>query len=86
MYKEPKVYVCDHLKSLEEYSEELKEIHRELQVGIGTGTLIESDLKLLQRADEIVVIQNFIRQQYALHHASQIKRGVEEDGTKSEKE
>lgn len=84
MYKEPKVYVCDHLKSLEEYAKELKEIHEELAVSIGTDTLIESDLKLLQRADEIIVIQNFIRQQYALHHANSLKRGDGKDGEKKE--
>ena len=45
-----------HLKTLEEYKEELNEIQRELEVGIDTDTLIESDLELLTRLDEITLI------------------------------
>lgn len=50
----------EHLKSKEEYLQELKEIHEELGVGIATNTLIKSDLKLLQRIDEILVLISFI--------------------------
>lgn len=58
-----KVYVANNLKTLEEYMEELKEIHSELGFGIETGTLIKSDLELLTRADELVVIIDWLKRQ-----------------------
>lgn len=61
-----KVYVCNNLKSIDEYYEELKDIHRELGVGLETNTLISSDLDLLTRADELVVIINFLKQNGAV--------------------
>lgn len=55
-------YKVTHLKTLDEYYEELKEIHNELGVGIATDTLIKSDLDLLRRADELVVLLEFLKQ------------------------
>jgi len=49
-----------NLKSKEEYLQELKELHNELGVGIVTDTLIVSDLKLLRRIDELLVLISFI--------------------------
>ncbi len=50
-----------NLKSEKTYMNELKEIHKELGVGIVTDTLIESDLKLLTRIDEIVIILDWLK-------------------------
>lgn len=49
-----------NLKSKEEYLQELKELHNELGIGIVTDTLIVSDLKLLRRIDELLVLISFI--------------------------
>lgn len=55
-----KKYKLDKLKSLEEYKKELVDITNEIGIGIATDTLIKSDLELLTRADELVIIINFL--------------------------
>lgn len=55
------VYVCNNLKNIEEYKAELREIHNELGFGLETNTLISSDLDLLTRADELVVLIEFLK-------------------------
>lgn len=57
---EIKTIKLENLKSKEEYIEELKEIHKELGVSIETNTLIESDMNLLTRIDELLVILTFM--------------------------
>ncbi len=57
---ETKTIKIKYLKSKEEYIKELKEIHNELGVSIATGTLIKSDMELLTRADELLVLLTFM--------------------------
>jgi len=57
---EKKTIEIKHLKSKEEYIKELKEIHNELGVSIATDTLIKSDMELLTRADELLVLLTFM--------------------------
>lgn len=54
-------YKFDNLKTIDEYKKELIEIHNEIGVGIATGTLIKSDMELLTRADELVIIIDFLK-------------------------
>ena len=60
MEEQHKEYCVTSLKTNDEYIAELKAIHEELGCGIATGTLISTDLELLTRADEIVVILDFL--------------------------
>lgn len=53
-------YKFDSLKSLEEYKQELMDIHHEIGIGLATDTLIQSDLELLTRMDELVIIIDFL--------------------------
>lgn len=48
------------LKSIEEYKKELLELHQEVGVGIATGTLIKSDLDLIRRWEELLIIINYL--------------------------
>ena len=48
------------LDSVEEYQKELITLRNELAVSIGTNTLIENDLKLLKRCEELIVIISFL--------------------------
>lgn len=54
------IYKIEHLKSKDEYLVELNDLHEELGVSIATDTLIEDDLKMLTRIDEIMVILDFM--------------------------
>lgn len=54
-------YKFDNLKTIDEYKKELIEIHNEIGVGLATGTLIRSDIELLTRADELVIIIDFLK-------------------------
>ena len=54
------IYNIEHLKTKEEYQEELQELHEELGVSIATDTLIKDDLKMLTRIDEIKIILDFM--------------------------
>lgn len=48
------------LKSLDEYKKELLEVHNEVGVSIETGTLIKSDLDLIRRCEELIIIISFM--------------------------
>lgn len=48
------------LKSLDEYKKELIELHNEVGVSIATDTLIKSDLDLVRRWEELIIIISFL--------------------------
>ena len=48
------------LKSLNEYKKELIELHNEVGVSIATDTLIKSDLDLVRRWEELIIIISFL--------------------------
>ncbi len=48
------------LKSLDDYKKELSDLHREVGVGIATDTLIKSDLDLIRRCEELIIIISFL--------------------------
>lgn len=48
------------LKSLDEYRTELLSLYHEVGVGIETNTLVSSDLDLIRRWEELVVIISFL--------------------------
>lgn len=48
------------LKSLDEYKKELIDLHNEVGVSIATNTLIESDLELVRRWEELIIIIEFL--------------------------
>lgn len=50
----------EFLKSLEEYKKELLNLHNEVGVSIATNTLIKSDLDLIRRCEELIIIISFI--------------------------
>lgn len=49
-----------YLKSLKEYRKELVELHNEVGISIATGTLIQSDLELIRRWEELLIIISFL--------------------------
>ena len=48
------------LKSIDEYKKELIELHQEVGFGIATDTLITSDLDLIRRWEELIIIINYM--------------------------
>lgn len=48
------------LKSVDEYNKELIELYKELGVGIATNTLITSNLDMIRRCEELIVIISFL--------------------------
>ena len=48
------------LKSLDEYRTELLSLYHEVGVGIETNTLVSSDLDLIRRWEELVIIISFL--------------------------
>lgn len=48
------------LKSVDEYKKELIELHKEVGVSIATDTLIVSDLDLIRRWEELIIIISFL--------------------------
>lgn len=50
----------EFLKPVDEYKKELLELHQEVGVGIETDTLIKSDLDLIRRWEELIIIISFM--------------------------
>lgn len=48
------------LKSLDEYKKELIDLYNEVGVSIATNTLIKSDLELVRRWEELLIIIEFM--------------------------
>ena len=48
------------LKSLDEYKKELIDLHNEVGVSIATNTLIKTDLELVRRWEELIIIIEFL--------------------------
>ena len=50
------------LKPVDEYKKELIELHKEVGVSIATDTLIVSDLDLIRRCEELIIIISFLEE------------------------
>ena len=47
------------LKSIDDYKKELIDLHKEVGISIATDTLIVSDLDLMRRCEELIIIIAF---------------------------
>lgn len=48
------------LKSINDYKKELIDLHKEVGISIATDTLIVSDLDLMRRCEELIIIIAFL--------------------------
>jgi hypothetical protein len=48
------------LKSIDDYKKELIDLHKEMGISIATDTLIVSDLDLMRRCEELIIIIAFL--------------------------
>jgi|GEM_PF-5387379 hypothetical protein len=48
------------LKSIDDYKKELIDLHKEVGISIATDTLIVSDLDLMRRCEELIIIIAFL--------------------------
>lgn len=48
------------LKSIDDYKKELIDLHKEVGIIIATDTLIVSDLDLMRRCEELIIIIAFL--------------------------
>ena len=48
------------IKSIDDYKKELIDLHKEVGISIATDTLIVSDLDLMRRCEELIIIIAFL--------------------------
>lgn len=48
------------LKSIDDYKKELIDLHKKVGISIATDTLIVSDLDLMRRCEELIIIIAFL--------------------------